>query len=469
MIRTLAALVIAARLASPVAAQSPLTDFVGTYADAPGHTLEIVAGDVLFAVLDDAKYKLRRVLGDVFLNGGGDTIPFRRDAAGAVTGYVEKGVLRLRVSREVSAASAALAWPRPPGSGDPASYRYAVPRDRRDGIPVGNVAATDLDTATVQAIVRGVLDGTYIDLHSILILQRGRLVLEEYFYGYSATRTHQMRSATKSLVSALAGIAIGQNAMPNANVFVAPRLTYESLENPDPRKSQITLAHLLTMSTGLACNDYDTNSPGRETALYENPDWVKATLDLPMLADPGSVAHYCSGGVAVVGRTIEKAVHTTLPAFAQTHLFSPLGIPQTHWTWNYTLTNANKEYSQIHLRPRDMLKFGMLYANGGLWNGRRVIPAAWVTASMAEQVQLDGTGYGYFWWRPYLNVETAAGTQRVYVHAAQGNGGQKIYVVPELDLVAVFTGGDYNAGGTPPNKIMARIILPRLLMARAQR
>ena len=151
-----------------------------------------------------------------------------------------------------------------------------------------------------------------------------------------------------------------------------------------------------------------------------------------------------------------------LPDFAQANLFGPLGISRADWIWNYNLTNANKEYSQIHLRPRDMLKLGILFAGGGRWQDRQVISSSWVKASLAEQSQVDDTSYGYFWWRPYLNVEN----QRVDMFAAQGNGGQKIYLLPQYDLVAVFTAGDYNSNGAPPNKIMIQIILPSLVRAR---
>jgi CubicO group peptidase (beta-lactamase class C family) len=154
-----------------------------------------------------------------------------------------------------------------------------------------------------------------------------------------------------------------------------------------------------------------------------------------------------------------------LPEFAQKNLFAPLGIERAQWQWNYDLTNADKEYSQIHLRPRDMLKLGILFADGGLWHGRQIVSASWVRASLAEQSHVDNVSYGYFWWRPWLNVESAAGVQHVDVIAAQGNGGQKIYLVPQYDLVAVFTAGGYNAESTPPNTIMAKIILPALMAA----
>jgi CubicO group peptidase (beta-lactamase class C family) len=364
--------------------------------------------------------------------------------------------------------SAALAYPRRQGQDASQAYRYQTPADLHDGIAVGDIAQSGLGTDTANAIVRGVLDGTYKDVHSVLLYQHGRLVMEEYFYGYSVGRPHQLRSATKSVVSALAGIAIDRGALTGVDERVLPLMSYNSYANPDPRKSAITLGNFLSMSSGLACNDHSSSSPGRETVIDDAPDWVKATLDLPLINDPGSKGYYCSGGVAVVGRMTENAVHMKLPDFAQANLFGPLGIARADWIWNYDLTNADKEYSQIHLRPRDMLKLGILYANGGRWQGRQVISSSWVKASLAVESHVDNVGYGYFWWRPWMDVETPSGTQRVIFDAAQGNGGQKIYLLPQYDLVAVFTAGDYNTdSGAPPNKIMANIILPALIAAHA--
>jgi CubicO group peptidase (beta-lactamase class C family) len=193
--------------------------------------------------------------------------------------------------------------------------------------------------------------------------------------------------------------------------------------------------------------------------LDDRPDWVKATLDLPQINDPGKTAYYCSGGVAVVGRVVENAVHQYLPNYAETYLFRPLGIQRQDWTWNYDLTHNDKEFSQIRLRPRDMLKLGILYADGGTWHDKRVISRAWVEASLKAQSTVDNTGYDYFWWHPWLNVDG----KRVDFSAAQGNGGQKIYILPQYHLIAVFTGGDYNSNGSPPNKIMVKLILPKLI------
>ena len=454
---------LAGGLKAQQSASAPLADFVGTYADAPGHTLEIVDGGGLFAVVDEAKYLLHPAGVDQFTTITGQTIPFLRDASGKVTGYDQNGKFHPRVSTTITPEAAALARPRPKGQDSPADYRYHPPTDLHDGIAVGDIANSDLGVATADALVRAILDGTYKDVHSVLLYQRGKLVLEEYFYGYGAGRQHQLRSATKSVVSALAGIAIDRGSLRGSNEHVLPLMHYTSYEHPDRRKAEMTLGDFLSMSTGLDCNDYSSTSPGRETVVDNKPDWVKATLDLPKINDPGSKAYYCSGGVAVVGRLIENVVHMPLPEFAQTNLFGPLGIARADWTWNYDLTNADKEYSQIHLRPRDMLKLGILFADGGRWHGRQILSESWVRASLAEHSHVDNEGYGYFWWRHTFNVETPTGSQEVVVIAAQGNGGQKIYLAPQYDLVAVFSGGGYNAESTPPNTLMAKIILPRLM------
>lgn len=444
--------------------EKPLTDYVGTYADAPNHTIEFVAGNTLFAVVDEAKYSLHPTGVDQFSTMTGQVISFTRDAKGLVTGYRQDGgAFHSRVSATITTEAAALAQPRPKEE-DP-DYHYHPPADLHDGIAVGDIAASDLRVSTANSIVRGVLTGVYPDVHSVLLYQHGKLVLEEYFYGYNARRPHQLRSATKTIVGALAGIAIDRGKIAGVHEPVLPHMSYSSYENPDPRKAAMTLGDFLSMSSGLDCNDHSSTSPGRETVLDDKPDWVKATLDLPLINPPGTKAFYCSGGVAVVGRLIENTTQMKLPDFAQATLFGPLGIPRKDVKWNYDLSNNNKEFSQIHLRPRDMLKLGILYLNGGRWHGRQIISETWVRTSLAEHSHVDDVSYGYYWWRPWLNIDTPTGAQHFHLIAAQGNGGQKIYLAPQHDLVAVFTGGAYNADSTPPNTIMAKILIPALLKA----
>jgi CubicO group peptidase (beta-lactamase class C family) len=468
LLRLLAFLVLLAFIGIGLQAQEAaaprLEDFVGTYADTPGHPVEILDGEEFFAIQDEARYRLIPKGVDAFSTLYGPKLSFQRDANGTVTGYEQDGKFHPRVSTAVTPDSAAMVWPRPKGQGS-SNYRYTVPLDLHDGIAVGDIARSPLGTATANEIMRAILDGTYKGVHSVLLYQDGKLVLEEYFYGYNAQRSHQLRSATKSVVSTLAGIAIDRGALSGVQQRVLPAMSYSSYANPDPRKATITASDLLSMSSGLDCDDHSSTSPGREMVLDDSPDWVKATLDLPMINEPGTRGLYCSGGVSVVGRMTENAVHQPLPEFAQKYLFGPLGIARTDWTWNYDLTNADKEYSQIHLRPRDMLKLGILFEDGGRWHGRQIISKSWVSTSTAEHSHVDNVSYGYFWWRHMFNVEFPGGAQQLVVIAAQGNGGQKIYIAPEYHLVAVFTGGSYNAESTPPNTIMEKLILPRLLEA----
>ncbi len=314
-------------------------------------------------------------------------------------------------------------------------------------------------------MVAGILDKTWPDVDSVLIFQGGKLVLEEYFYGYNRNTPHQLRSATKSVVGAVVGTAVA-NGDVTLDEPVLPRLGYANVANPDPRKSAITLRHLLTMQSGLDCDDHVAGSPGGENQLYNTPDWIRTLVDVKMVEAPGTVGHYCTGATFLAGRVVEKATGRPLSDYAQEHLFSPLGIRRADWTWNLDLTNANKQFGMMRMRPRDMLKFGMLYANEGRWGDKQVLPAAWVKESLSSLSHVENTDYGYLWWRMSVQVATPDGPRRVYMSAVQGNGGQKIYLVPELDLIAVFTGSVYNTGEAPPNKIMASVVLPALMKAR---
>lgn len=452
---------------APQEQPSKLTDYEGVYEYQGGTKLVIVGAEpLLFAVLDDAKYPLRPLGVDTFQNAGGDTIPFRRSADGAVSGFVERGVFfaRLALVVDPEIAAAVRARPRPVGpDGRAVPYEYRVPADLGDGLAVGELSQAGLNRAVATRLVDRVVDGTYKDVHSILVYWAGGLVIEEYFYEYDRDRVHQMRSASKSVVSTLVGIAIDRGDMAGDGELVLKRLPYESYANADPRKGQLTLRDLLTMRSGLACNDWDGGSPGNESRVYQSQDWVKFVLDLPMLEPPGTHGQYCSGNVAVAGRMVERATGTQLPAFAQQQLFTPLGIDGSHVRWNYTLNASNAAtFAQLYLRPRDMLKLGVLFQQRGRWQGRQIVSREWVERSTARWSTVGDQDYGYFWWRQWADVALPGGNRRVDMIVATGNGGQKIYLVPSLDLIVVMTGGNYNAQ-SPAMAIMAKELLPALL------
>lgn len=450
-----------------------LVDYVGTYEYHGKSRIELVAapaanGARLIAVLDEAKYPLRFLGGDLFLNGVGDTIPFERHAEGWVLAFRERGIRFSRLEDTVSRSTAASIVPRPRGrDGRVAPYVYRQPSDMKDGIAVGDLAAAGLPRAVAETLVGRVLDGTYADVDAVLVYRRGRLVLEEYFYGYDAARPHQLRSATKSVVSAAIGIAVDQRKLAGERERVLPRLPYGPLAayaHPDPRKEALTLGDLLTMRSGLACDDWDPSSPGNESGIESRPDWVKAVMDLPVVAEPGTVARYCSGGVFVGGRMLERATGQRLPEFTQRHLFDPLGIRAADVRWPFVLDSSNRgTYAAMRMRPRDMLKLGVLFLDGGRWRGRQVVSRAWVERSTRGVSRMGSRAYGYFWWRQPFDVTTPAGRRRFEIVNASGNGGQKIYIIPELESVIVFTGSAYNNEHTPPNAIMEELLLPALV------
>jgi CubicO group peptidase (beta-lactamase class C family) len=449
-------------------AQSPqqpsLVEFEGLYDYRDGGTLLMIAtGDRLVAVIGEAKYTLRRTGADAFANPSGDPIPFVRGIDGRVSAFREHGDTFARRSTDVPAAARLLLEPRPRNAnGGPVAYLYRRPVERGDGIRAATAEPASLRVATAERLVNGVIAGTYADVRSILVHRHGALRLEEYFYGYDADRPHQMRSLTKSVIALLAGIAIDRGLL-TLDAPAIERLGYGAVEQPDPRKARITLGDLLSNQSGLACDDHDGASPGSETKLYDSADWVKAFVDLPMVADPGTVGRYCSFGFLTAGRIVERAVGQSLPDFAQAALFAPLGMTRTDWRWTFTLDRSQRnEFGQIYLRPRDMLKLGLLIHHGGAWEGRRVVSASWIEAATARRSRVDDSDYGLGIWHRWYNVETPHGARRVDTVMLSGNGGQKVFVVPSLDLVVVFTGGAFNVE-SPTNEIMARVLLPALL------
>ncbi len=439
----------------------PLESYVGVY-DYQGSTVALAAHrGKLIAILDEAPYPMRYQGGDNFLDAANTPVHFRRGADGRVTGFEEQGKFYPIRNHTLPARLAALVTPRATS----APYRYRPPLHLKDGIDTGKASAAGFSPDVLAHLVDAVTNEHFPNVHSILLWRNGKLFFEEYFYGYDINRRHALRSATKSFISALVGIAIDKGLIRNDQQTVVDLLPWptSSYLNPGPRKLRMTLADLLSMRSGLACDDWSDDSPGGEKFLYSQPEWVRFAMNLPMENDPGAVAHYCSAGVHIAGRIVEHASRQTLLQFANLHLFGPLGITNYRWPYQTVNTNVNT-FGQIYLRPRDMLKFGILFEQNGVWNGRRLVSRSWVERSTSPLTQIGSRKYGYFWWRQSFTIQHGGQTQIVHTILASGNGGQKIYIVPSLDLVAVFTGGNYNtANDSPPNAIMGDIILPELL------
>ena len=336
---------------------------------------------------------------------------------------------------------------------EPGGYRYREPTAQKDGWAISSLAGVGLSERPIVEMIQRILSAdpgnnpTYI--HSLLIARHGRLALEEYFYGFDAERPHDMRSASKTFAPVMVGLAIehGAKLTPSTSVY-SLFAQYGSFENPDPRKQKMSLRDIMTMTAGNACDDNDDASPGNEDNMQEQHkqrDWYKYALDLPMLREPGGEdAIYCSADLNLVGGAVAQATKSWLPEIFDQYLAQPLQFG------SYSLNLMPDEQAYMgggaYLRPRDQLKLGQLFLNGGLWNGKRILSKEWVAESTSihshfkpEYSLGQEHGYGYGW---HIHDLVSEGkTYRVF--AAEGNGGQLVIVIPKLDLVIGITGGSY--------------------------
>lgn len=336
-------------------------------------------------------------------------------------------------------------------------YVYQQPQQLADGLPVQSLKQQRMDTTLFYKFFNQLPPAKKHNLSSMLLLRHDSLVLEQYFGNYNLTRAHDLRSATKSITSLLAGIAIDQGFIRSIDDPIHLYLKeYAAVQTPD--KDDITIRNLLTMSSGLDCNDRQPSSPGNEEKMYKKNDWNQFILNLPVVREPGDSSLYCTGGVVVLGQVIQNASGMKLDAFADKYLFQPLGI--TGYQWQYF--NDRKDVDSgghLYLKPRDMAKIGLLVANKGRWKQQQVVSARWIEQSTAKQTQVDQIDYGFLWWRFPFQVNG----KTVEAVTASGNGGQTIFIFPSLSVVAVFTGENYNSSNAKlPFDIVTKVILPSL-------
>ena len=335
-------------------------------------------------------------------------------------------------------------------------YSYGQPRSLEDGWKTNHLEALKVDTTLVFKLFDQISKGKN-EIHSVLLVKNNQLIIEEYFNGHAAEMPHDLRSVTKSIRAILLGIAIDKGIIDNINDPISKYLKNPAPNrNLDKRKEKITIKHLLTMSSGLDCNDWDKKSKGQEDKVYKKNDWLQYTLDLPMVNEPGEVSNYCSMGVVLIAEIISQAAGMTIQDFAQQFLFDSLGI--TNIKWGHTSDkNVIPSGKRLYMTSRDMAKIGQLILNNGKWNGKQVVSEKWVREATTPKTKITGIDYGYLWWNiPYKIKE-----RKVVSKVATGNGGQYIMVLPELEMVAVLTGGAYNSQEDKlPFAIMADIFLP---------
>jgi len=265
---------------------------------------------------------------------------------------------------------------------------------------------------------------------SLLIVRHGELVYEKYFGSYlKPEKTVKIYSVTKSVYSALVGIAMDQELLDSLDHKVSEYFPEYFYPFTDPRMYKVTLRHLLTMSSGF---NWGELSP-IQYQWMNSDNWVEAAINLGFIDDPGAEFDYCTANTQILSGILTKLTGESLIDYAQDNLFTPLGIPTNHWSWGMDDHGYAIGGFGMNLRPRDMARFGYLYLNQGYWDGKQVISAKWVQESTRSQIKTGyGPEYGYLWWvHPSTDLPS---------YEAQGSGGQSIYIVPGLDMVVVVTG-----------------------------
>lgn len=322
------------------------------------------------------------------------------------------------------------------------------------------VADPNFDQEKIASLDQAVESGTYKKINSVIVIRDGRLLVERYYNGAERDSTHNPRSVGKTFTAAVLGIAIEEGYIESVDQPLSDFYDLAAFDNYSDKKARVTLRHLITMTSGFDGYDFERDSVGNEENMYPQPNWVEWTLNLPMAADrnPGDEWRYFTAGIVVLGDILNQAVPGGLEAYAHDRLFGRIGV--SNYEWQHTPQHVANTAGGIKLTPLDFAKFGELHRNGGRWGDETVIPAEWAQASLRPDVAttVAGNRYGYLWWHQEYTV---AG-ERWPAAFCTGNGGNKIFVFEEQDLVIVVTASAYGQRymHTQVDEMMSEFILP---------
>lgn len=376
----------------------------------------------------------------LFLSGRGGTFDFRKLGKEEYSDFYPRG--------------------RPTGS-----YSYNPPAALSDGWETATLSEVGLSPDTISSFMRTMVNLSMDSLgsqqlHAVLIARHGKLVLEEYFHGENRDKAHESRSAAKSITSTLAGAAIhAKRGVTLASPVYAIMNGGRFPDTIDARKRRITLEHLLSMSAGLDCDDGDNNSPGNESAVIDQtdePDYYRLILRLGTIREPEEKAVYCSINPHLAGGVLKNASGRSLPDLFFELVARPLGIEKYY----LPLTPTRDVYmgGGVRLTARSFAKIGQMYLDGGVWKGKRILDASYVQSAGLSRYAMSGIHYNLAWW--VIDYPYRGGTVRGFF--AGGNGGQTVLVIPKLDMVVLFYGGNYQDAATfiPQRRYVPQFILP---------
>jgi len=317
--------------------------------------------------------------------------------------------------------------------------------------PTSSPEAQGMDSR-VLATLEQHIQSTYPAMYSMVIVRNGFLVAEEYFQ-YSASTKRNIYSCTKSFIGTLIGIAIQEGYIRGINESVVDFFPNYTFSNLDASKQNMTLFHLLTMTTGLDWDEADYNDPQNPLyRMWDSSNWVQFVLDLPMVVAPGTTFSYNSGASHVMSAILCSSTEMSTLEYAQSHLFTPLGIDDYNWPTDPQ--GIHKGGEGLELTPRSLAKLGQLYLDNGSWEGEQLVSEQWIfdtTHSTLTPPSNGYYGYGYQWWLHPDGIFSAWG----YAH-------QRVLVIPDYQVVATFTGYMPNILGDPAAALVSDFVLPAI-------
>jgi CubicO group peptidase (beta-lactamase class C family) len=318
------------------------------------------------------------------------------------------------------------------------------------------------DQEKIRALNTKIAENRFREITSIVVIKNGKLLLEEYFNKYERDSLNDTRSVGKSFASALMGIAIKDGYLKNENQKISEFYDLKTFKNFSSQKNNVTIKSLLTMSSGFEGNDQDEGSPGNEENMYPTDNWIKFILDLPMTENKiAETWNYFTAGVVLSGDILDQSVPKGLKNYADKKLFQPLGI--TNYKWQFTPQQKPSLAGGLRMNTLDFAKFGQLYKNNGIWNGKTILTKDWIKRSFTNYFSNtpDLEGYGYLFWRKVYTI----GNKSFETYQSSGNGGNKIIMFTDLPIVMVITAKAYNQpySHSQVDKIVQEYLLPAVL------
>ncbi|MCF8242785.1 MAG: beta-lactamase family protein [Melioribacteraceae bacterium] len=341
-----------------------------------------------------------------------------------------------------------LFYPQKPDNNGHITYSYKMPEQIDNNLKTDTIFRFAKDSTSVYKLMEKIINEKFGRLESILIIKDGKLILEEYFFGYNRTKLHRINSCTKSVTSLLLGMTLNRNKMDNVEQSIFNFFPqFNSYKTPENEK--IKLKHVLTMTAGFnEDGDFEDNGPD---------NLIRYILDSEMDTKPGEKFRYSGKCTNLLGGIIYTLEKKQADEFAKEVLLNKLGISEFDWKKENGVLPCD---AGLQLYPRDMAKIGLLVLNNGKWNGEQIVPEEWIVASTKAYVaESEFFDYGYQWWyrsnrnKSWWNNPVHGSKNEHDMFLALGAGGQYIMVIRDLNMVIITTASDYNRDGMDHIKV----------------